>query len=70
MGLKLEEDLDLPDLPTFNGKHGLKAGIARARVKLGSRKEAATGWNAEYQLTGGKRENVQVRLPLVSFEIQ
>lgn len=60
LGWKIEEELDLPEISRFNAKHTAKAGLAKARIKLqGGRKEKAIGWNAEYQMTGGRRENVQ-----------
>ena len=61
MGVKIEDEVDLPDIPKVGVKHGLKTGLARAQVKLpGNRKEMATGANAEWQLVGGKRDTVQV----------
>ena len=66
VGMKLENELDLPDSKTYNLKNNIKAGIGRGSIKLGQgRKEQATGLNAEWQLTGGARENVQVAPSLV-----
>ena len=61
MGVKIEDDVDLPEIKRLGIKHGLKTGLARAQVKLpGNRKEMATGANAEWQLVGGRRDTVQV----------
>ena len=66
MGVKIEDEVDLPNIPRLGAKHGLKTGLARAQVKLpGNRKEMATGANAEWQLVGGRRDTVQVSTSLI-----
>ena len=61
VGFKLEEEVELPESQKYNLKNNLKFGIGKGQVKLGQgRKEQATGLNAEWQLVGGAKENVQV----------
>lgn len=60
LGLKLEDEMELPRVKWENYKHSAKAGIGKASVKYAGRKEAAVGANAEYQLVAGQKENIQV----------
>ena len=66
-GLKLEDEIALPDIPSIKGKSVVTAGIGRAQVKLpGNRREQATGANVELNLTAGERESTQV--PTFSYD--
>ena len=62
VGMKLETDYDFPENRQYKLKNNIKAGIGKGLIKLGQgRKEQATGINAEWQLVGGAKENVQVK---------
>lgn len=69
LGMKLEDEMELPRVKWENYKHSAKAGIGKATVKFGGRKEAAIGANAEYQLVAGEKENIQVLCSLNAAEV-
>lgn len=60
LGMKLEDEMELPRVKWENYRHSAKAGIGKATVKFSGRKESAVGANAEYQVVAGEKENIQV----------
>lgn len=63
LGMKLEDEMELPRVKWENYRHSAKAGIGKATVKFSGRKESAVGANAEYQVVAGEKENIQVHSP-------
>ena len=62
LGMKLEDEMELPRVKWEKYRHSAKAGIGKATVKFSGRKESAVGANAEYQIVAGEKENIQVIL--------
>ena len=60
LGMKLEDEMELPRVKWEKYRHSAKAGIGKATVKFSGRKESAVGANAEYQVVAGEKENIQV----------
>jgi len=64
LGVKLEDEMELPAIKWKNYRHSAKAGLGQASISFKGRKEKALGMNGEYSLIAGKKEEHQVTHPV------